>query len=70
MIFQNCQYMVHNGTDSGYSPLLFPLYVDDRAGFRTIDTVNKLSHMFVQTESTKLSFCYVVIHKDNSLKNL
>ena len=35
--------------------------VDDRTGFRTIDTVDQFPCMFLQTEAAERSFRYVVI---------
>ena len=40
--------------------------VDDRPGFRTIDTVDQFPCMFLQTEAAERSFRYVVI-KDQLL---
>ena len=39
----------------------FRYAVDDRAGFRTIDTVDQFPRMFMQAEAAERSFCYVVI---------
>ena len=39
----------------------FRYAVDDRAGFRTIDTVDQFPRMFMQAEAAERSFCYVVV---------
>ena len=38
--------------------------VDDRTGFRAIDTVDQLPCMFVQAEATQRAFRCVIIKRD------
>ena len=38
--------------------------VDERIGFRTIDTVNQLPCMFVQAETAQRAFSCVIIKRD------
>lgn len=62
MVFQNCQDMVQITERIQVIRLCcFRYAVDDRAGFRTIDTVNQLPCMFMQAEAAERSFCYVVV---------
>ena len=62
MIFQNCQYMVQITERIQVIRLsCFRYAVDDRAGFRPIDTVDQLPRMFMQTEAAERSFCHVVV---------
>ena len=62
MVFQNCQYMVQITERIQVIRLCcFRYAVDDRAGFRTIDTVDQLPRMFMQAEAAERSFCYVVV---------
>lgn len=62
MIFQNCQYMVQITERIQVIRLCCFCYtVDDRPGFRTIDTVDQFPCMFLQTEAAERSFRYVVI---------
>ena len=62
MVFQNCQYMVQITEWIQVIRLCcFRYAVDDRAGFRTIDTVDQFPRMFVHTEAAERSFCYVVV---------
>ena len=43
----------------------FRYAVDERAGFRAIDTVvDQLPRMFMQAEAAERSFCYVVVKRD------
>lgn len=62
MVFQNCQYMVQITERIQVIRLCCFCYaVDDRAGFRTIDTVDQFPRMFMQAEAAERSFCYVVV---------
>lgn len=42
----------------------FRYAVDDRTGFRPIDTVDQLPCMFMQAEAAERSFCYVVVERN------
>ena len=42
----------------------FRYAVDDRTGFRSIDTIDQLPCMFVQAEAAEGSFCCVVIQRN------
>ena len=37
--------------------------VDDRAGFRAVDTVDQLPCMFVQAEAAKRAFCILRVNR-------
>ena len=65
MVFQNCQDMGQITERIQVIRLCcFRYAIDDRAGFRAIDTVDQLPRMFMQTEAAERSFCYVVVKRD------
>lgn len=66
MVFQNCQDMGQITERIQVIRLCcFRYAVDDRAGFRAIDTVvDQLPRMFMQAEAAERSFCYVVVKRD------
>ena len=56
MVFQNCQYMVQITERIQVIRLCcFRYAVDDRAGFRTIDTVDQFPRMFMQAEAPSVT---------------
>ena len=63
MVFQNCQDMVQITEQIQVIRLYrFCYAVNDRAGFRTIDTVNQLPCMFMQAKAAvqaRLHFCQI-----------
>ena len=62
MIFQNCQDMVQITERIQVIRLCcFRYAVDDRTGFRTIDTVDQLPRMFMQAEAAQRSFRCVFV---------
>ena len=68
MAFQDCQDMVQITERIQVIRLCrFRYAVDDRAGFRTIDTVDQLPCMFMQAEAAERSLRCVIIERDFSI---
>ena len=62
MIFQNYQYMAHITEQIQVIRLCcFRYAVNYCAEFYTIDAIDQLPRMFMQTEAVEHSFCYVVV---------
>ena len=65
MVFQNCQDMGQITERIQVIRLCcFRYAIDDRAGFRAIDTVDQLPCMFVQAEAAQRAFRCVIIKRD------